>query len=221
MTRRRWMVVGIATAAAVLGGAGAALAAGRRRTRELFLGSWIHKAYVRMKLAPYSMPARAVIDQLQRAEIDTVVTVPDFVQFKLHEALERGVPGIRLVRCATEEQAICVAAGLTIGGARPLVVIQNQGLYACVNALRAVVLDAGIPLPLLVGQFGREFDNLGRDPAKSRRRVVRLVEPLAHTMELDTVRLERPGDVSAIADAITRLRTTGRPCALLVGAYLT
>jgi sulfopyruvate decarboxylase subunit alpha len=71
---------------------------------------------------------------------------------------------------------------LVIGGKRTAVLIQNQGLLNCINSLRAVGLDAGLPMLLVVGQFGREFDNVGQDPAQSRRRVVNLVEPMLDVM---------------------------------------
>ena len=110
-----------------------------------------------MSISEFSMPASACVEALKRNLVDHVVTVPDWVQLSLHDRLNKGVEGIRVINACNENQVVTVAAGLTIGGKRPLVMMQNQGLYNCFNTLRAVCLDAHIPMVFLVGQFGREF----------------------------------------------------------------
>ena len=172
-----------------------------------------------MTLQPYAIRAPLILDALVACGIDAVTTVPDFVQFSVHDCLERATHPIRYFRCCTEEQAITMAAGLHVGGLRPAVVMQNQGLYACVNALRAVGLDARIPLCLLVGQFGREFSNLGVDPRKSSRRMVRLLEPMLDALEVRYWRLESPDDLPNIARAIDWAHKNHAPAVLAVGAY--
>ena len=99
----------------------------------------------------FSVSASAAVAAMQRNRVDHVVTVPDWVQLALHQQLEAGVAGMRLVNCSSENQVVTVAAGLVIGGKRPLLVMQNQGLYNCINTLRAVCLDAMVRImePLL------------------------------------------------------------------------
>ena len=131
-----------------------------------------------MSTQNHSIAATAFIAALERSGVDHFVTVPDWIQWALHARIGAGVDGIREVICANEDQAVTTAAGLTIGGKRPVIAVQNQGLYACVNTIRAVALDARIPTVFLVGQFGREFSNFGANPAESRRNMVRLLEPV-------------------------------------------
>ena len=119
---------------------------------------------------------------LQRNGVDHVVTVSNWVQLSLHEQLHRGVPGTRLINATNENQCITVAAGLTVGSCRPMLVMQNQGLYNGVNTLRAVCLDAQVKLVFMVGQFGREFANIGQIPRTSRRTMVRIMEPLLESI---------------------------------------
>lgn len=135
---------------------------------------------------------------LEGAGITHFVTVPDLVQLALHQAMERGDSPIRLVRSCNEDQAVCTAAGLRIAGQKPIVVVQNQGLYACVNSIRAVALDARIPTVFLVGQFGRENANLGQPTTQSSRRVVSLLEPLLDTLGLPYWPLNAPTDLAAV-----------------------
>jgi sulfopyruvate decarboxylase subunit alpha len=165
----------------------------------------------------HSIGASAYVAALQQAGVSHFVTVPDFVQLALHQAVERGEGGMALVRTCNEDQAVCVAAGLTVAGKRPLVVIQNQGLYACVNTIRAVALDAQIPTVLLIGQFGRETANFDAPCTRSRRRVVNLLEPLLDTLGVPHWSLESPADLAAVPAAFDAALSRRGAVALIVG----
>ena len=60
-------------------------------------------------------------------------------------------PKLKLIRPCREGEAIGIAAGLMLGGARPVVVIQCTGLFEAGDALRNVVHDLSLPLKLIVG----------------------------------------------------------------------
>lgn len=171
-----------------------------------------------MSIELYSIKASAILKQIEKARIDFCTTVPDFIQLSVHVELERGVPGCRYVRCATEEQATTCAAGLIIGGKRPLTIVQNQGFLACINAIRAAGLDACLPIVFMIGQFGREDENLGKDSRLSERRVVNLLEPMLELLDMDILRLETPGDEVGIPDFYERARANMKPAAIVVGA---
>lgn len=170
------------------------------------------------RLKDYSVRASDCLAALQRCGIDYCVTVPDWVQLALHTRLEAGVDGISLLNTSNENQAITTAAGLTLGGRRPVVVMQNQGLYNCINTLRAVCIDARIPIVLMVGQFGREFDNLGRPATVSRRSMVRLMEPVLAALEIPFYRLDTSDDLSCIEEAYARAHQDGGAAVVLVSA---
>jgi sulfopyruvate decarboxylase TPP-binding subunit len=111
-----------------------------------------------------------------------------------------------------------VSAGLRIAGKNPIVVVQNQGIYGCINSIRGVGLDASLPIVFMVGQFGREFANFGKNPALSRRNTVRYLEPVLDAMSVRFWRLEEETDLRNIDDAFNYSLDTKRPVALLVGA---
>jgi sulfopyruvate decarboxylase subunit alpha len=74
-----------------------------------------------------------------------------------------------LIRAAREGEALAIAAGLYLGGARPLVAMQCTGLFEAGDALRNFLYDLGLPLHLLVGirswhavRAGRSSDNCPR-----------------------------------------------------------
>jgi sulfopyruvate decarboxylase subunit alpha len=160
--------------------------------------------------------ASAYLEALQGAGVTHFVTVPDFVQLALHQEIEREDGPIRLVRACNEDQAVCTAAGLRIAGSQPIVVVQNQGLYACVNTVRAVALDARIPTVFLIGQFGRENANLGRPTTQSSRRVVNLLEPLLDMLRMPYWRLDEPADLASVKTAFDTAATQRGPAALIV-----
>jgi len=166
----------------------------------------------------FNIPASRYLDALRRNGVDHFVAVPDWVQLGLHVRLEHGVDGLALVRCSNEDQAVCVSAGLRIAGKRPITVVQNQGLYACINTIRAVGLDASLPIVFLVGQFGREFSNFGQDPALSTRNAVKLLEPVLNALGVRFWRLEDESDLKHVDEAFAYADKESRPAALIVGA---
>ena len=170
------------------------------------------------ELDSFNIPATSYIEALQRNKVDHFVTVPDWVQLALHLRIEAGVSGIRNVSCCNEEQAVAVAAGLWMGGRKPIVVVQNQGMHACINAIRTIGNDVHAPIVFLVGQFGREFSNFGRDPSESIRSTVRYMEPVLRAMDICSWRLETEADMPKFDEAFRHAWGENRPVALLVGA---
>ncbi len=168
----------------------------------------------------HPIPASAAVAALQRCAVRHVVTVPDWVQLSLHSRLEAPEVGIDLANCCSENQCLTLAAGLYIGGSRALVVMQNQGFYNCINTLRAVGLDAQIPLVLMVGQFGREFDNFDKPSTQSRRTMVRLLEPLLQTLDIPFHRLDSEDDLRCMDAAFEEAEARGGPVVLIVGALM-
>jgi sulfopyruvate decarboxylase TPP-binding subunit len=81
--------------------------------------------------------------------VSHVVTVPDSTIGPWGEAI--AAAGISLVRVCREGEAWEVAAGLYLGGARPLVLIQCTGLFESGDALRNVLHDWKLPIFAIVG----------------------------------------------------------------------
>jgi len=173
---------------------------------------------------PEPIPAALVVDALKDvflearggrpcAPLGWVLSVPDTHQRTVLAALD-GERAIRVVTCATEDEAVAVAAGLWIGGEPSVLMIQHAGLYASVNALRGVGLDGRVPLVYLIGLLGREPD---RDPRASRHSMVRYCEPLLETFGVPAARLEGPADLPRIAEYFRLAHARRGPVALLVG----
>ncbi|WP_454673920.1 thiamine pyrophosphate-binding protein [Achromobacter pestifer] len=168
---------------------------------------------------PVSARGSVVARTLQECGVDAITVVPDFVQIATHQYLDRQSEPFTVCYCSNENQALHVATGLYIGGRSPAVMMQNQGLYNCVNSLRACGLDAHIPLFLLIGQFGREHDNVGKSHRESRRRMVSLLEPVLDTLGVRYWHIESESDSSAITEAFNWGRAKGVPTAVIFGNH--
>jgi len=103
--------------------------------------------------------AKRTIDGLTRAGITHVVGIPDNTSGALFDAVMTH-PLIHLVTVTREGEAFAVAAGLWLGGASPLVVIQNTGLLEAGDAIRGTAQRMGAPIPFVV--TGRGYAKMWR-----------------------------------------------------------
>lgn len=170
---------------------------------------------------PGGPSAGALLGALRQAGVTHAVTVPDFVQFALHQRLAAPDAGITSVFAAAEDQALTTATGLHIAGARPVVIVQNQGMFKCANTLRATCLDAGVPMVFLVGQFGREVENFGQPMTASRRSMVRLLEPLLDALGVRHWTVEDDADLPRVAEAFAHAARAETAAVVIVGRHVT
>jgi sulfopyruvate decarboxylase TPP-binding subunit len=173
---------------------------------------------------PESIPAPLIIDTLKdtfredrkggtREPLGWILSVPDTHQKTVLAALDKE-RALRVITCATEDEANAVGAGLWIGGEPCMLMIQHAGLYASVNTLRGVAMDGRVPMFYLIGLLSREKD---RDPRESRHSMVRFAEPLLDTFGVPHARLEGPNDVHLIPQYYRLSRERRGPTAVLVG----
>jgi sulfopyruvate decarboxylase TPP-binding subunit len=92
----------------------------------------------------------AVVAALEGCGVTHVVWIPDSEIGQWGPALA-GASGLQLIRVCREGEAIAVAAGLHLGGARPVVVIQCTGLFEAGDTLRNILYDLRLPLFFLIG----------------------------------------------------------------------
>ncbi|MCI0144313.1 thiamine pyrophosphate-binding protein [Paraburkholderia domus] len=170
---------------------------------------------------PGGASASGILTALRAAGVTHAVTVPDFVQFALHEKIFAADSGIAQVFACSEDQALTTATGLYIGGAMPVVMVQNQGFFKCVNTVRATCIDAGVPMVFLVGQFGRELENFGKPARESTRSMVRLIEPLLDALEVRYWTIDEEADIPRCMEAFAHAKAIEGPAVVLIGRHLT
>lgn len=171
-----------------------------------------------MATAHKPVPASSLLAALEEAGATHVTTVPDWVQIPAHHLLLSGSSALTAVTCCTEDEAVVVAAGLYAGGKQPVVMMQNQGFYASINAIRDVAAETSVPLLMTIGQFGREFDNV--DPSTSARFAVRKLEPTLDVLEIPHWRVDTADELASVRIAYDHSRRTGGAAAITLGRNL-
>lgn len=146
----------------------------------------------------------------EQLRITHVVTVPDSTIGRWQSAIEeRGVT--QLVRAGREGEAWQVAAGLYLGGATPLVLIQCTGLLESGDAIRNALHDFGLPLFAIVGY--RSYlnqDTLPGDPC------IVFTQPTLDAWKIDCRLIAEPSAFDEIGEHWTACRDASVPGAILL-----
>src|SRR6516225_3492064 len=95
------------------------------------------------------MRANLVLEELRRNAVTHVVGLPDNSSATVF-ALLNSKEEPQLLTVTREGEAFAMAAGLWVGGKKPVVLIQNTGLLESGDGLRGTVIRMRIPLVCLV-----------------------------------------------------------------------
>jgi sulfopyruvate decarboxylase TPP-binding subunit len=155
-------------------------------------------------------PASAV-GHLEAAGFTHVVWIPDSALGPWEPALVSSSQ-LKLIRPCREGEAIGVAAGLMLGGARPVAVIQCTGLFEAGDALRNVVHDLKLPLKLIVGvrSYRTFLDGKTADNCPA------FTEPVLRAWQVPYAILAA-ADEASFGIAVRELAAAGGARALLLG----
>lgn len=171
--------------------------------------------------------ARRTIDGLMRAGITHVVGIPDNTSGDLFDEVLRH-PAIRLVTVTREGEAFALAAGLWLGGASPLVVIQNTGLLEAGDGIRGTAQRMGAPIPFVVtgrGYAKMRKAGIARDDPRTRELLTRpdvdstalLTEPTLDAWGIPFRRCDADDDpVLSLGELIRSAEDTRLPSALVL-----
>lgn len=149
-----------------------------------------------------------VAKTLAELGITHVVWLPDSALGPWEEALEKS-PNFQLIRVCREGEAWAVASGLYIGGKRPLVVIQNTGLFESGDALRNALFDLKLPLYSIIGYRSYLLEN-STDSAK------KFTEPILNAWGVEHVLLKTPECWPKFAEHFRACLAAGKPGVTLI-----
>jgi sulfopyruvate decarboxylase TPP-binding subunit len=68
--------------------------------------------------------------------------------------LIRDDPEMELIAAASEQEAVTIAAGATLGGKQTAIYMENTGIYVSSYSLLTVGKQLGVPMLLVVGYLG-------------------------------------------------------------------
>lgn len=153
----------------------------------------------------------SIVDAFRQCGITHVIWVPDS-ELGTWDAALSAADGLSLLRVCREGEAFTLAAGLHLGGKRPIVVIQCTGLFEAGDALRNVVHDMKLPIFFVVGirsyylhQQGATLDTC---PV--------FTEPIMKAWQIPYVVFDRTNTAADLADAIRQARAEKRAGAVLI-----
>jgi sulfopyruvate decarboxylase TPP-binding subunit len=97
--------------------------------------------------------AKRIVQGLKDAGINFVTYLPE-TRLSQIVPLIRDDPAMELIATASEQEAVTIAAGATLGGKQAAVYMENTGIYVSSYSLLAVGKQLGVPLLLIVGFLG-------------------------------------------------------------------
>ena len=158
--------------------------------------------------------ANQVVNLLQELSFTHVVTIPDSTLGQWENDL-KACESIDYVGVCREGEAWAVAAGLHLGGATPLVLIQCTGLFESGDSLRNALFDYRLPLFAMIGY--RSFLNQSTLPGDT---CLTFTEPILDAWGMDWALYDNaentPEQLKAIADQCLRCREANGPGVALV-----
>jgi sulfopyruvate decarboxylase TPP-binding subunit len=156
--------------------------------------------------------AKSIVQSLKAAGIDFVSYLPE-TRLSQIIPLIRDDPKLQLIAAASEQEAVTIAAGATLGGKQAAVYMENTGLYVSSYSLLTVGKQLGVPLLLIVGYLGGVPDQRNSFLyATIGKHTIPVLEGLGieHMLLEDGDRLE-----TRIKDAVRAMNALRSPMALL------
>ena len=153
----------------------------------------------------------AIIEELKKNNFTHVVWLPDSETNFMYQLLTSD-PDIDLVPVCREGETMAIAAGLWVGGKKPVVLIQNTGIFESGDSIRGLGLDINQPLVMLVGYRGWSRHGLTTDSA------ARYIEHILHAWGINYFLIETDEDADRISLAAEEAERTQKPVVVLVGS---
>jgi len=160
--------------------------------------------------AGIALSPETVLGEMKKNGVTHVVWLPDSETNWLF-LLMQAEPSLRLVGVSREGHACSIAAGLSVAGAKPLILIQNTGMLESGDSIRGWLMSLNVPIVLMVGYRGWTRHGVTPDT------VATYTERFLMAFGLNYYLIENDADSSRIAVAFEEAERTKRPVVILVG----
>ena len=162
-------------------------------------------------MAELRLTPRRVLDELKKNGVTHIVTLPDSETAFMYDQMV-AEPALSMVPVCREGETMAIAAGLWVGGKKPVVMIQNTGMMESGDSIRGLALDIEFPLVMMVGYRG--WTRHGATPDSA----ARFTEPILNAFGINYYLVETDEDVERISTAFEEAERTRHPVACLMGA---
>ena len=154
---------------------------------------------------------QTVIDQFKKNNVTHVVWLPDSETNWMYLAMQEE-ESMDLIPVAREGESMAIAAGLYIGGKKPVCLIQNTGMFESGDSIRGIALDVKLPLVIMVGYRGWTRHGVTTDSA------AKFTEPILDAWGINYYLVEGDADADRITTAFEEADVHGPShVAVLVG----
>jgi sulfopyruvate decarboxylase alpha subunit len=144
--------------------------------------------------------ASGVCAGVHAARCRHVIYVPDNPLSNVLRVFHEHYLDIRTTVATREEEALGIAAGLYLGGARPAVMMQSSGLGNSINAIASLLIPFQIPVLVVISMRGDEGEwNAAQMP------MGRAVRPICDALGVPHATADTP---ETAADTVQRVADT-------------
>ena len=158
------------------------------------------------------LSAQKIIKTFEDNNVTHVVGVPDNGSRVLFEQLWEH-PRIEVILTSREGEAYGLASGLYLGGAVPLVLIQNTGFFEAGDAFRGTAFNMGLPIVMLLGYRGYKSMESGAPRVDT---AATFFEPTLKAWNIPYSSMHSDEDRYQISDAFDLAKKTSLPAAILM-----
>ena len=153
---------------------------------------------------------QTVLNEMKKNGVSHVVWLPDSETNWLYMLMQEE-PSLDLIAVSREGQAFSTAAGLSVGGKKPIILIQNTGMMESGDSLRGWGMGMNIPVVMMVGYRGYTRHGVNQDTAAT------YTERFLNAFGIQYYLVENDSDAGRISVAFEEAERTKRPVAILVG----
>src|SRR4249920_3522108 len=97
--------------------------------------------------------AKRLVQSLKDAGIDFVTYLPETRLSQIIPLIQDD-PEMELIAASSEQEAVTIAAGATLGGKQSAVYMENTGIYVSSYSLLTVGKQLGVPILVVAGYLG-------------------------------------------------------------------
>jgi sulfopyruvate decarboxylase subunit alpha len=155
--------------------------------------------------------AKTVLGEIRKNKVTHVVGIPDNGSRVLYERLCAD-PRFRVIIVTSEGEAFALAAGLFLGGANPLLLIQNTGFLESGDAFRGAAYNMAIPLVMIIGYRGYETMQPGSDRIDT---AATFFEPTLKAWNIPYYVMHSTADSHLISEAFSKAAADSLPAAVI------
>jgi sulfopyruvate decarboxylase TPP-binding subunit len=153
----------------------------------------------------------SVVAALEDGGVTHVVWIPDSDIGRWEPAL-RAASHLQLLRVCREGEAIALAAGLLLGGKKPIVVVQCTGLFEAGDTLRNILHDLHLPLFFVIGVRSHHAHQRGASTDSC----PVFTEPILRAWQVPYVLLDDRHSAADLASAYRQAQTKKQAFAVLL-----